>query len=152
MRVWRQSLIGLLLLLALAGWAQPVPLLVTGDMHGWLQGQTVNGQVLGGAAEMMSYWQRVEHYQPHTNFLLLSCGDNVTGPALATVFKGDPVIEVMNRMGYDVSVVGNHEFDYGRAQFDQWKQHAQFPFIAANLVNADGTLSNMALPYSDRHR
>jgi len=147
MRIWRQSLVALWFVLTIGGWAQPIHLLVTGDMHGWLQGQQVDGQMLGGAAEMMSCWQQIEHYQPHKDFLLLSCGDNVTGPALATIFKGEPVIEVMNQMGYDVSVLGNHEFDYGRAQYDKWVKQAKFRFIVANLVKADGTPSDMALPY-----
>ncbi len=147
MRILRHSLVVLLLALVIGGWAQPVHLLVTGDMHGWLQGQMVDGQVLGGAAEMLGYWQQVEHYQPHSDFLVLSCGDNVTGPALATIFKGDPVIEVMNRMGYNVSVLGNHEFDYGIGQICTWEKAAKFPFIAANVVKADGTPSEMAQPY-----
>lgn len=146
MRLFRFSLLALAFALVVSGMATPVHILSTGDMHGWLQGQEVDRQWLGGAAEMLAYWRQVEHYQPK-QFLVLSCGDIATGPALSTVSKGDPVIAVMNDMGYDASVMGNHEFDFGREHFDAWKKAAKFPFLAANLVKADGTLSDMALPY-----
>lgn len=126
--------------------ALPLRVLATGDMHGWLQSQPVGKQRLGGAAEMLARWERAEKYLPR-RFLVVSCGDVATGPALSTVFRGEPVIEVMNRMGYDVCVVGNHEFDFGLDNLAKWKQSAKFPFLAANLSKPDGSLSDVALPY-----
>jgi len=128
--------------LALAGWAKPVRMLVTGDMHGWLEAQRVGDQQLGGAAEMLSYWRRVEHFTPE-RFFLLSAGDTSTGPALDTVFRNEPVIETMNLMNYDACVLGNHEFDFGLDALKQWRKEAHFPFLAANLFAPDGKPSDV---------
>jgi len=147
MRAVRSSFLMLIVALTIAGWAQPIHILSTGDMHGWLQGQTVDGQLLGGAAEMLAYWRQQEHYRPNADFLTISCGDIATGPALSTALKGDPVIDVMNRMGYTVTVLGNHEFDFGREHLLTWEKNAKFSFLCANLVKADGAPNDIAVPY-----
>jgi len=147
MRLSKIVVVFLLLLSAgFPAWPVPIRVLATGDMHGWLEPQPVDGQTLGGAAEMLAYWRQAEGYTPQ-QFLTLACGDLATGPALSTVFKGAPVIEAMNLMGYDASVVGNHEFDFGPEYVREWSRSAKFPFLAANLARPDGTPSDLALPY-----
>ncbi|MHB0939408.1 MAG: bifunctional metallophosphatase/5'-nucleotidase [Armatimonadota bacterium] len=145
MRLTCSLLLSLLLGVALAGHAVPISVLATGDMHGWLEPQQVDGQTLGGAAELLAYWQRAEGYKPD-RFLLLSCGDTATGPVLATLFKNDPMIAVMNLMGYDATALGNHEFDCGADALARWQQTAKFPFLSANLAKADGAQAEMP-PY-----
>ncbi|MHB9134438.1 MAG: bifunctional metallophosphatase/5'-nucleotidase [Armatimonadota bacterium] len=147
MRSVRSLLVSFVLFcVAVPLWPVPLRILATGDMHGWIQSQQVDGRMLGGAAEMLGYWKSVERYKPR-DFLVISCGDIATGPDISTVFQGDPVIEVMNYMGYDVSAFGNHEFDFGTPRYKAWQETAKFPFLAANLVKADGNPSDLALPY-----
>lgn len=122
----------LLAFLPVCGQALPVHILVTGDMHGWLQPVSAKGETLGGAAEMLAYWKRVEHYT-NQDFLVLSAGDIATGPAISTVYKGIPAVEVMNAMGYDASALGNHEFDFGMDQIKAFSLLALFPVISANV-------------------
>jgi 5'-nucleotidase len=45
--------------------------------------------------------------------LLVAAGDNQTGNPVNDQYpeKGLPVIELMNAVGFDLSAVGNHEFD-----------------------------------------
>src|SRR5512133_1006296 len=109
----------LILLSAAAAWAMPVRVLTTGDTHGWILAQPSEDRVLGGTAEMLSYWRKYERYVP-SKFLVISAGDNATGPAITTAFRGDPAIDVMNLMGYDVSAVGNHEFDFMVDKLIDW--------------------------------
>ena len=45
----------------------------------------------------------------------------------------------MNAVQYDAVAVGNHEFNYGLPALDRAVQQADFPFLAANVYNADGT-------------
>jgi len=145
MRLFRLFLLLLLFSIALISRAVPINVLATGDMHGWLEPAPVDGQTLGGAAELLAYWKRAEGYKPD-RFLLLSCGDTATGPVLDTIFKNDPMIAVMNLMGYDASALGNHEFDYGTEALARWRANAKFPFLSANLAKADGTSADLA-PY-----
>ena len=49
--------------------------------------------------------------------LLVDNGDAVQGDTVGTLSKGTYIIDIMNRVGYDVATPGNHEFDYGMEQF-----------------------------------
>ena len=73
--------------------------------------------------------------------LLLDSGDTIQGtPAQALVFKqagekaNDPTVRAMNRIGYAAMAVGNHEFDFGRAQWERSRSQARFPWLSANIV------------------
>ncbi len=106
-------------------------ILYTNDEHGWFLGKK-SGQ---GAANMMGLWRSKFHYDPaDPHFIVLSGGDNWTGPAESTWFKGESMVEVMNAMGYDASVIGNHEFDFGLDELKARTEQAQFPYLAANLL------------------
>lgn len=144
-----QVLLMCMCVLGLAGWtgAVSVRVLATGDMHGYLQSESVEGQKLGGAAEMTAYWKRNEGYDPK-QCLVLGCGDANSGSAISTLFKGDPIVMVMDLMGYDACALGEHEFDYGRAQMAAWKDLADFPYLAANLKTADGGACDVAAPFA----
>lgn len=47
-----------------------------------------------------------------SNVLLLSAGDIFSGNPIVDQYrdKGYPIIDIMNRTGFDLSVIGNHEF------------------------------------------
>ena len=50
-----------------------------------------------------------------TNVILACSGDMFSGNPVVDNYpeKGIPIIDVMNRCGFDVAVIGNHEYDYG---------------------------------------
>ncbi len=125
--------------------AGTLKILATGDMHGWIEPRNVDGKILGGAAEMLACWKRDEGYSPE-KFLVISCGDIATGPAISTAYKGEPAVVVMNKMGYDVSALGNHEFDFGGIEgIVKLQSWSKFPIIAANIVK-DGISSIDVIP------
>ena len=47
------------------------------------------------------------------NTLLVDAGDDVQGFLYFTLYKGEVEYEAMNRLGYEFTVPGNHEFDNG---------------------------------------
>lgn len=49
-----------------------------------------------------------------------------------------PVIAAMNVMRYDAAVLGNHEFNYGVPLLRKAIGQAGFPFVAANVLDAEG--------------
>lgn len=77
--------------------------------------------------------------------MLLDGGDATSGSPLVSVWQRDhagapePVTLAMNLLRYDAMVLGNHEFDYGPAVLDSTRRAAAFPWIAANVVRADGS-------------
>lgn len=107
--------------------------LYTNDEHGWMEGMEASH----GAANIYTLWQEQEGYQTDGNFLILSGGDNWTGPAVSTWTAGESMVDVMNAMHYDASAVGNHEFDFGLEALRQRTSEASFPYLSANIVNRD---------------
>ena len=72
--------------------------------------------------------------------LLVDNGDSIQGDLVGTMSKGSTIIDLMNDLGYDVAIPGNHEFDYGMENFlTLAKEKANFPYISCNF-NKDGEL------------
>ena len=71
----------------------------------------------------------------YPDLLLVSAGDNQTGNPANDQYpeKGMPIIELMNAVKFDLSAVGNHEFDSRPAGFEHITHMAQFDFISANM-------------------
>ena len=57
--------------------------------------------------------------------------------------KGCPMIDMLNKTGLDVSVIGNHEFDYGQAILNDRLEQANFPFICDNVSGGTGKLGDI---------
>lgn len=72
------------------------------------------------------------------NALFLDGGDCITGTAVSTVFQGMPVFDVMNRMGYDAGVLGNHEWDHGWRRVHEFVEKARHPLLCANATDPEG--------------
>lgn len=103
--------------------------LYTNDEHGWMEGAS-KGQ---GADNLLGLWRDREGYTPDDSTIILSGGDNWTGPAISTWFQGQSMVEVMNAMGYAASTIGNHEFDFGLDVLKQRISKANFPYVSANV-------------------
>ncbi len=117
-----------------------VTLLYTSDEHGWMEGEKPGE----GAANMLGLWQTKEGYPGKGRFLVLSGGDNWTGPAISTWYQGESMLEVMGLMGYQASAIGNHEFDFGLDNLKDKVQTSKYPYLAANI-----TYQSSGKPLSD---
>ena len=71
--------------------------------------------------------------------VLADNGDAIQGEPVGTMTKGEALIDLMNAVGYDVAIPGNHEFDYGMDRFLELTGKASFPYISANF-NKEGEL------------
>jgi 2',3'-cyclic-nucleotide 2'-phosphodiesterase (5'-nucleotidase family) len=150
-KIWPVLLVLAALCAALPGHAQAGPVQITiintSDEHGWLQPFVPFGseRTQGGAANIVSWWKDIDP----AAMLLLSGGDNWTGPSISTWFQGEPMVQAFNLMGYDASAVGNHEFDFGREILAQRMSEADYPYLAANIQNAaTGELADFVRPYT----
>ncbi len=118
--------------------------LYTNDEHGWMEPT----EDYDGAPGLMELWKLREGYDGSDNYLIISGGDMWTGPAISTWFQGEPMVEVMNAMEYDVSAVGNHEFDFKMDGLKERLEQMNFPLIAANLkYKSNGEIPEFAEPY-----
>lgn len=73
------------------------------------------------------------------NLLLVDAGDTFHGQTIATLNQGESITRVMNAMGYDVMVPGNHDFNYGKDRLLELKGMLDFPIISANIETDKGT-------------
>jgi len=122
-----------------------ITILYTNDEHGWIE----KSEVADGAAKLMGLWKEVEGYDSNDeSFLILSGGDNWTGPAISTWFEGESTVEVMNAMEYDASAIGNHEFDFKVDGLYDRIDEANFPYLSANIrEKISGEIPDFATPY-----
>lgn len=72
----------------------------------------------------------LKHYK---NVLLVDSGDFTQGSAIASVSKGKSSLEIVNEVGYDYSIIGNHEFDYGLTTLSETISGFNGKIIASNL-------------------
>jgi len=71
--------------------------------------------------------------------LLVDNGDSIQGESIGLLTQGEAIIDLMNQMGYDIAVPGNHEFDYGVERFLVLTEAADFPYVCCNF-NREGKL------------
>ena len=79
-------------------------------------------------------WEIRKHLEEQGDeVILVDCGDNIQGEPLGTMTRGEVPVSLMNQMGYDIAIPGNHEFDYGMEQFLALTKKADFPYISCNF-------------------
>jgi 5'-nucleotidase/UDP-sugar diphosphatase len=110
-------------------------ILHTNDLHARLS-PLENGH--GGFAYVAATIRRERAGCPEC--IVLNAGDLVQGTPVSTIFHGLPVYEVGNLLGFDVSTLGNHEFDYGWPQVRKFMQTAKYPIVTSNIVDGQGKL------------
>ena len=65
---------------------------------------------------------------------LVDAGDFIQGSAYGTLSLGESSINVMNTVGYDVGIPGNHEFDYSIDVMLEDLSNLNYPIICSNLI------------------
>lgn len=78
-----------------------------------------------------------------TNVVVVCAGDIFSGNPVVDNYseKGFPMIDLMNKVGFDISVIGNHEFDYGQTVLKNRLNQSQFDWVCANV-----TMNNTGIP------
>ncbi len=84
----------------------------------------------GGFLRRIAMLERERAVNP--DLLLFDSGDFSQGSPYYTLYKGDVEVELMNRMGYDAVVIGNHEFDNGIENMARIFRKARFPIVCSN--------------------
>ena len=84
----------------------------------------------------------------HEDVFLFSAGDLFSGNPFVDRHskKGWPLVDLMNDVGFDITAIGNHEFDYGQEILNTRIQEARFPFISAN-INSESAVLNQPKAY-----
>ena len=108
-------------------------LLYTNDEHGHIYEN--DGWYKGVA--MYEMWEEEEKNCKECHVIKVSGGDNYTGTAVSTFFKGASMAEIMGLSGYRVSALGNHEFDFGEQELKNNAAAAGMHYLCSNLLSKD---------------
>ena len=119
-------------------------LALTADVHGHvgplhpLSGQPDDG----GLARIGTLLAELRARRPEAIYLDL--GDLIQGSPLSYRAARErptsphPLVRTLNRLGCAGMVVGNHEFNFGLEFLEAMRRHAEFPLLAANVLDGDG--------------
>lgn len=85
--------------------------------------------------------------QVEDNVLLIDAGDFVQGTPYFNMFLGKVETETLNRLGYEVGTIGNHEFDNGMEGLKTMISDLSFPIVNCNYDFSQTPLKGMIKPY-----
>ena len=103
-----------------------------------------------GYARRMGVIKQEREQDPY--LLLVDGGDFCQGTPYFNFYHGRIEIDAMNKMGYDVVTLGNHEFDNGVDTLAIVLQDAKFPIVCANYDVTHSVLKDIVKPYIIIHR
>ena len=106
-----------------------IVVLYTNDIHCAVNEDEEN-QVLG-YARIAGLKKQLE--AEGNDVILADMGDAIQGDVIGTLSEGEYIIDIMDQVGYDLAVPGNHEFDYGMDQFLSLVEKASFSYLSCNF-------------------
>lgn len=122
------ALILVLLLYLFSGCAvnnqDDIVILYTNDVH-----CAVDADI--GYAGLAAYKNWIEQKTDYVT--LVDCGDALQGDTISAVSKGEYLVDIMNYIGYDFAVLGNHEFDYGMQQLSELMSKSSAQYLGCNI-------------------
>ncbi|WP_068437627.1 bifunctional UDP-sugar hydrolase/5'-nucleotidase [Magnetospirillum sp. XM-1] len=90
----------------------------------------------GGLAELLTVLEREKGRNPNPVFTF---GGDLLSPSLASnVTKGSHMVEFFNALSPVAAVPGNHEFDFGTANFTAQIKASTFPWVGSNIGGVEG--------------
>ncbi len=110
----------------------------------------LEGGKVGGMARLATLYRQLKKSNPNT--LFVHAGDFLYPSLIGTMkyegsrIKGRQMVEMMNRIGVDLVVFGNHEFDLDADELQQRLNESSFEWLGTNVrqVNEQGHSSRFA--------
>lgn len=106
----------------------------TNDIHGRIVENKDNKII--GYSKMSTYISDLKSQKK--NVWLMDIGDVLHGQTIVTLPKGQTAVDLMNIMGYNYFVPGNHDFNYGYERLVELSKQMKFKTLAANILKKDG--------------
>ena len=90
----------------------------------------------GGMAELMTVLKAARAGSP--NSVTTFGGDLFSPSVMSGLTEGAQMVDFYNRLGTDVAVLGNHEFDFGPEVAAERIGESDFPWLGSNVLGSDG--------------
>lgn len=103
---------------------KPIVVLYTNDVHCGYAGDI-------GYSGLAAYKKAALETTPYV--ALVDAGDAVQGDVIGTLSEGEYLVDIMNEVGYDLAIFGNHEFDYDTDRLQELVAKAKAQYLCANV-------------------
>ena len=105
---------------------QDIVILYTNDVHCGIDENI-------GYAGLSLYKKEMKAQTPYVT--LIDAGDAIQGAPIGTLSDGGYIIDIMNQVGYDFAVPGNHEYDYGMPRFLELAGKLNCGYYSSNFMD-----------------
>lgn len=117
--------------------AGDIVIIYTNDVHCGVDQITGNdGAVTNiGYTGVSAYYKEMKSLAGEGYVTLVDAGDAVQGDAIGTLSQGQYLVDIMNQVGYEIFVPGNHEFDYGMDRMLELMENLEAEVISSNFTD-----------------
>lgn len=99
-----------------------------------------SAEPVGGIARFMTVcneYQQGDRFRDQPACLTLFSGDAFNPSLESSITKGSHMVPILNAIGTDCASLGNHDLDFGVGQFRNLAAKCSFPWLIANVLDAD---------------
>ncbi|MGM0123332.1 2',3'-cyclic-nucleotide 2'-phosphodiesterase/3'-nucleotidase [Enterococcus sp. AZ194] len=121
-----------------------IKILATSDMHGYIEPTNYaekNSDLPFGTEKIATLIKNIKKNATGP-VIMIENGDFIQGSPLSYFLAKNKRVgeltQVVNALGYDVGVLGNHEFNYGLSYLKSAIASYNHPVLAANIINKEG--------------
>lgn len=123
--------------------AEDLVLLHTNDTHSMIQ---PDKDGLGGIQRRKVLIDSIRNAEK--NVFLVDAGDAVQGTLFFKFFNGEVEYRLMDILGYDIRIFGNHEFDNGIEEIAKYNSNSKSDILSSNYDAGNSALKNILKPYT----
>lgn len=125
--------------------AEKLVILHTNDTHSMIDPDDDN---LGGVLRRKVVIDSVRRAEK--NVLLVDAGDFVQGTLYFNLYRGEVEQKMMNELGYDIRILGNHEFDNGISELADLLADSRAEMLSTNYDLSESALGRRFRPFTIR--
>ena len=100
---------------------------------------------MGGVARRRAIYDQLRAQNPNT--VLIHAGDAVQGTLFFSLYRGEVEYSLMDTLGYDMIILGNHEFDNGMEELAAHYRNIDAVKVSTNYDFSATPLNGLFQPY-----
>jgi len=145
MTKFREILLGGVVLMSFSTvFADNLVIMHTNDTHSQIDPFATDG--LGGVARRKVLIDSIRNAS--ANSIIVDAGDIVQGTLFFNLYQGEVEEKLMNALGYDIRILGNHEFDNGMQKLADNLKMSDAQLLCANYDVRRTPLDGIFKPYT----
>lgn len=116
----------------------------TSDIHGnYFPYDFIRNTEQKGSLARVSTFLKEKRNEYGNHLLLLDGGDVLQGQPSVYYYNFVDTLSthlcagMMNYLGYEAAVMGNHDIEAGRSVYDRWVNQCNFPVLGANIIETE---------------